>query len=198
MSKEEFFVNVSDLPHNLKLALQNVGYGKSNVRIVVGSEFYPRPPSMDGRRGYLAVVNLNEGAADPIQVTLGSYGGANMFVKSVDDFEGKAAIPNNFAAITGLASGGSGYPTTATIYVGPGNMNPALLPQAPSVSEREAKILYMTKAYKSKYRADRFRSLKVLDSEIDSLVSRGFIKKNAAGHLSITTDGRNAAAKNEY
>jgi hypothetical protein len=197
MSKEEFFVNVSDLPLNLKLALQNVGYNKPNVLVKIGREFYPRPPSMDGRRGYLAAVNLTEGAEEPYKVTLGSYGGSNMFTKTIDDFDGKVPLPENYAAITGLTSGGSGYPATANVYVGPGNMNPALLPQAPAVSEREAKILYMVKGYKSEYRKARLQANKVQDSEIDSLVSRGFLKKNSAGALSITTDGKNAAAQRE-
>lgn len=192
------YLRVKSLPKQILDALNHVGYHKADIRIEVTENFCPRPPSADGRRGYCAAVNLIEGAEKPFDVVLGSWGGSNMFVKTVDDFDDSVPIPNDCAFITGMISSGTSYPATGTIWISPSNMNPSLLPPVHSVNEREAKILAIVRSLKSAYRKEYLERMKATTEEIDGLVARKFLSKNKAGAMSITTDGRNAAAKNYY
>jgi hypothetical protein len=70
-----------------------------------------------------------------------------------------------------------------------------MLPAAPTVSERDGRILGACKSYTSAYRKEWFARNKVTDTELDALVSAGYLKKNKAGAISITTSGKNVATK---
>lgn len=190
------YIKVTELPPSLQRALVSAGYNRKDIEVKVTEEFEPRPPSADGRRGFVAMCLLDD--SNEFKLTWGSFGGANMFTTTVDDVKGAVEIPQNVAYITGMSNAGSGYPGFATVFVGPKNMNPTLLPSAPSVTEREGKLLAIYKTLKSSYRKEYLDRAKTTPEEIDSLVARGFLSRNKAGAISITTEGRNAAAKDYY
>lgn len=191
-----FYIKVNELPSSIQKALTAAGYGRPDISVEVEETFEPRPPSADGRRGFCAACRLD--GSDEFRLVWGSWGGSNMFVKSVDDVEGTAPIPPHTAFVRGLGSGGSGYPAYATLHVGPNSMNPKLLPIKVEVTEREAKILCIFKKLKSGVRKEYLARMKAAPAEVDSLVARGFLTRNAAGATSITTEGRNAAGHDYY
>lgn len=190
------YIKVSELPTSVQNALRQGGYGGKDIQVVVEEKFEPRPPSADGRKGYVAACALDD--TNQVKMTWGSYGGSNMFTRTIDDVEGYVEIPYNVAFVTGLSSGGAGYPGYATVHVSPKNMNPTLLPPVTNVTEKEAKILAIFKCLKSGARKEYLSRAGASDAEVDSLVERGFLSRNKLGSTSITTEGRNAAGKSYY
>jgi len=190
------YVRVSELPLSLQKALEAAGYGRKDIQVNVEEEFEARPPSADGRKGFVAACRLDD--SNEFKITWGSWGGANMFTKTIDDVEGSVPIPENIAFVSGLGSGGTGYPAYATIHVSPKNVNPTLLPSGPTVSEREAKILCIFKSLKSGARKEYLSRMGATDAEVTALVERKFLSRNSAGATSVTTEGRNAAGKEYY
>lgn len=192
-----FYVDVKDLPENAQQALRSVSFGGKNISINVHSNFEPRPPSADGRRGFLIAVSLREGAEKPFDIRWGSFGGANMFVKTIDDFDGSVEIPNDVMFITGLSHAGNGYPTMASIHIGPHNICNNLLPITSDLTDRQRKILATIKAYNSAYRKKILSENKVTEEEIQALIMLGFLAKKGGG-IGITTNGKNNVAKNPF
>lgn len=190
------YLKVKELPPAMIRALSDVGYGRKDIEIKIQEKIEPRPPSADGRKGFVAVCFLDDSAK--VEIRWGSYGGSNPFTKSVDDIQGSIDIPRNVAFILGLSSGGHGYPAYATAHVHPGNMNPSLLPAPSDISDREKKILAIFKSLKSSYRKEYLDQMKVKNEEIQSLIDRGFLKKNKAGSISITVEGKNNAGRNYF
>jgi hypothetical protein len=190
------YMKVSELPTSVQNALRDGGYGGKDIEVIVSERFEPRPPSGKGRRGYVAACRLDD--SNEHKLTWGSYGGSNMFTRTIDDVDEIIEIPQNIAFVSGLSNAGPGYPGYATVHISPKNMNPALLPPTASVSEKEAKILAIFKSLKSSARKEYLDRAKATPAEVDSLVARGFLSRNRAGATSITTEGRNAAGKSYY
>jgi hypothetical protein len=90
---------------------------------------------------------------------------------------------------------GGGRPTYASLVVGPANMNPTLLPPQSELTEKERWALGVFKTYKSSYRKEKLRERGVTAEEIKSLADRGFLKIAKNGATSITTEGKNNAAR---
>lgn len=190
------YVKISSLPSSIQAALKEAGYNRKDIQVNTAETVCPRPPSAQGKRGFTAVCVLADDSQE-YKMTWGSWGGSNMFVKTIDDVHENVDIPENVAFVMGTSSS-PGYPGYAYIYVHPKNMNPSLLPSEGSVSEREAKILAIFRSLKSAYRKEYLDGMKASDEEITSLVSRGYLSRNKAGATAITTQGRNASAKTYY
>jgi len=188
-------IRVRELPQVIQDALNSAGFHRDDIQVHVQEEFEPRPPSADGRKGFVAACNLS---TNDFKITWGSWGGSNTFTQTVDDVEGSMPIPKDGAFITGLSNAGPGLPGFARIYVSPANVNPTLLPPVHNVTEKEAKILAIFRSLKSGYRKEYLGRMGVVDAEVDSLVERKYLSRNKAGATSITTEGRNAAAANYY
>lgn len=186
------YVDVKDLPDVLQDALKSVGYHRDNVMVDVKEKICPRPPSSKGRRGFCTVVRLDE--SGEYKTAWGSFGGSNMFVQSIDDVHETVEIPADTAFVMGTGSGGKGYPAYAHITISPANINPKLLAPNADVTEKESKILAVF-TLKSGYRKEALSRLGATEDEVDSLVSRGFLKQRAKnGATRLTTEGRNAAS----
>lgn len=188
-------VQIKDLPAVIQNALASVNFNKKDIEIKVAETIEPRPPSGQGKKGFVSVCNLSTGAH---RTTWGSYGGSNMFTKTIDDVQGSVDIPVDGAFILGLGDAGPGFPAMAWIYVHPNNMNQSLLPASADVTEKESKILAIFKGYKSSYRANELQRIGATKAEVDALVERKFLFRNSAGSVTITTMGRNGAAKSLY
>lgn len=190
------YVKVSDLPTSIQNALVSAGFHRKDIEVRVEEKFEPRPQSAQGRKGFCAACRLDD--SNRFEITWGSFGGSNMFTKTIDDFDGAVEIPEGVAFVTGLSNAGTGYPGFATIHVGPKNMVPALMAPKSNVTEREAKILCIFKSLKSGARKEYLGRMKATDAEVAVLVERGYLSQNKAGATSITTEGRNAAGKEYY
>jgi len=201
------YMLVRDLPKSLQAALDNVGYGKKDIEVKARETFNPVAMGGQGTRGFVAACKMDD--TGTFEVSWGSWGGENAFKRTVEGMDEDVAIPPDVAFIQG--SEGGGHPTLARVYVSPRAMNPAMLTAGAEVTPKEAKILAIFQQLKSSYRAEEFDRLQekdgiegsrarkeATDREIESLVERGFLSRNKAGAVSITTAGRNAAAKNYY
>ena len=190
------YIKVSELPPSVQKGLEAVGYGRKDIEVSVRETFEPSPISADGRRGFLVACRLDD--SNECRVTWGSYGGSNMFTKSIDDVDGSFDVPKDVAFLSGMSGAGEGYPAYAYLVISPKNMNPTLLPPVASVTKREAKILAIFRYLRSSARKEYLNRMRASGAEVDSLVARGFLSRNKAGAMSITTEGRNAAGRDYY
>lgn len=196
------YLLVRDLPRSLQAALREVEYGKKDIEVKARETFDPSAAGGGGRRGFVAACKMDDSGT--YEIEWGSWGGENPFTRTVEGYQGEIPIPPEVAFIRG--SIGGGIPTMASVYVSPHAMNPALLTAGPEVTPKEAKILAIFKQLKSSYRPEYLDRLQekegiessrarqaTTDREVDSLIERGFLSRNKAGSVSITTEGRNAA-----
>jgi hypothetical protein len=175
------------LPGVLRKALKDVGYRSRDISVVPQVRVNLNPYAGDGERGFAVLVNLSTGATKTVHGDWGGYSPAGG--PSIDRDRGEHPLPRDGVAIVG-SSGGRG--TYATIYVHPDSVVP-LLPGDVEMTDREAGIL-RSMGYTSSYRKELFADMKVQPSDVDALVKRGWIARNKAGALSLTTAGKNAAA----
>ena len=194
MTQKDPYVDVKSLPESIQEALHSNGYHRDNLQVLAREEYTLRPPSEQGKRGFVVACNLSTGETKTV---LGSWGGSNMFVQTVDDNTTSMKIPPGVVFILGYGKT-SGSPGYAYLVASPKTLDPVLLPVTADVTEREAKILAIFRALKSSYRKEYLSGMGAKDTEVDSLVTRGYLKRNKAGATSITTSGRNASSKNYY
>lgn len=177
----------------IRSALESVRYGCRDIKVVPTETADLSAYAGDGQRGFAILVNLETGERKRFT---GSWGGSNMFVRTaVDDSSGVGALPPNGAVI----KGSMGYPRTfATLYVHPAAMG-RFLPsgEEETLSETEQQVIYCFAAIKGgQYRRDelarRVGHPSVSDPIIDSLISRGYLKRAKNGATAITTKGKNA------
>lgn len=180
------------LPETVRRALENAGHHKADIEISQATEFRAPGAYGTGSRGYVAVVNLATGES---QESFGSWGGANPFqTLPVDEPDGKAPLAPGFVAIVGNV----GYRSFFELIVHPENFAKVLPPADESVTPRERWILGVFKSLTSKGRKDEFgRHGTPSAAEFDSLVARGFLTRNKAGAMALTTAGKNAAGRYE-
>jgi len=203
MSKQTVYVQVKTLPQALQNALKAHGYGRADIAVDAAETFTAFVAGGQGQKGFCTLVNLATGETE---THWGSWGGSNMFSpgNAVDNDQRDSALPPNFAVI----KGSEGNSTYATITVNPSSLAPLLPVAAEGISDTDKKILVCYKSLKSgQYRNEAL--LKVfsdapswkpadpkhsaaLASALDSLVSRGLLKRSSNGATQITTEGKNA------
>ncbi len=184
------YVSVKQLPDPVRDALSALGYGKADIEVRHASTVTLSSGGSAGRRAFATIVNLTSGSH---VTTWGSWGGPNMFVRNaVDSDDTPMSLPPNGVALTG--SKGGGGPVFATLHV-PASMAERILPApAEQLTTPELDALYCyARVRGGQYRTDELRRRRVSPDTIDSLVSRGYLKRNRAGATAITTEGKNAA-----
>jgi hypothetical protein len=181
------YVQVAELPESLQGALKSVGYGRKDINIEAREQVYMADGGGEGFRAFVVLVDLATGRAERHD---GSWGGANMFNprNAVDLDDTPRTIIPGMAVVKGHIGGDR--PVGATVYINPENVA-KLLPAKPDVSDREKQLLGVM-GYKSGYRKEELARMRATDAEIDALVSRGFLSRNKAGAISLTTEGKNA------
>lgn len=208
-------VKVKELPETLRTALASVGYHAADVAIQARDKYsMSAGGSGNGRRAFVVAVNLATGERVMRQ---GSWGGPNPFnpTNAVDLDDTVRDLPANFAVI----HGSEGEQTYASVDVNPATLAP-LLPEAPTLTESERAILCAyagltsagrkrqiedwcsnaARAADSSYsnfkarRAAEETCKQTIETLITGLVSRGFLARNKAGAVSVTTAGKNAGA----
>ena len=79
------------------------------------------------------------------------------------------------------------------VYLNPANAAKLLAaPEASTATARERWILSVYGGIVSGYRPEYLRRERVQPSEVEALVARGLLKRNAAGAVQITIEGKNA------
>lgn len=183
-------VAVKDLAPAVREALASVAYGAQDIRVIPQSTVDPTVAGGAGMRGFVLILNLDTGKFRTVN---GSWGGSNPAVLSpVDVTDEKISLPPNGAVIKGTR----GHPRTyATIYAHPSAFS-AFLPSGEpgeTLTDAEQQAIYCFAAIKGgEYRRDEMRRRNVTQETVTSLVERGYLKRNRAGAVQITTKGKNA------
>lgn len=181
------FIEVRELPDTIQSALRSCGYAKKDVQVLIKEKESVHFSGGDGYRGFACIVNISTGAREIIQ---GSWGGSNMFNQTnhVDLNDNQHTIPQNGCVIRGFTGGTSGA-THCTVTLSPKNVMPCLTAK-PDLSEDELYVLGVVRSYKSSYRKPLLESKQAL---VDCLVTQGYLVRNKAGAISLSTKGKNAA-----
>ena len=191
------YAPVKNLPHSLRRALETVSYHRKDISIEARESATLSDAGSSGRRAFVILVNLDTGQS---KTTWGSWGGSNMFnPRNGVDLDTRAyEIPPNGAVIRGSV----GNTTYASILFAPTTMAP-LLPKVEELADHEARVLYCYKCIKSgPYRVSELARVARKHPEanipqtVEELVSKGYLKRNKAGAVQITTVGKNAYATN--
>lgn len=186
-------VAVTDLPPVVQQALKSVDYGRKDIRVEARTSVTLSDSPGDGRRAFVTLVNLTAGTFTTVH---GSWGGPNMFDRTnvVDNDHRPVTLPPDGLAIQG--NRGGSHPVYATIYVSASMVDRMLPGPAVELTTVERDALYCHNSLKGgAYRKDELRRRKVDQATLDSLVERGFLNRNKAGAMSITTAGKNAVGE---
>ena len=180
---------VKELHPLIQSTLKRVRYGVTDIRVEAVESISTYSAGNKGARGFVMLVNIESGE---VKGFTGSWGGSNMFTQTiVDDNQEVIPMPVNGVVIKGQM----GYPRTfATLYVHP-RMMPKYLPSGNEevLSDEEQNALYCFAAIKGgEYRRMEMARRDVSTATVDSLVERGYLKRNRAGATQITTRGKNA------
>lgn len=185
-------IEVKELTPAVRRALDSVGYGARDIRVEPAESVEAHVAGGAGMRGFVLVLNLDTGQSTTVG---GAWGGAAIAAphSPVDLGDERIAIPPNGAVVKGTR----GYPRTfATIYAHPdafGRMLPSGEP-ADELTDADQQALYCFRAIKGgEYRREEMARRNVTDATVDSLVARGYLKRNRAGATQITTAGKNAS-----
>ena len=144
-------------------------------------------------RGFDVLVELATGHTER---HTGSWGGINIFnpTNPVDLDDNEYTLPFGGA----LIKASEGYKGVyASIVLNPRNVAKLLPPSSDEVSDHERAILNIFGALKSSYRKEELSRIGATEEEIDSLVSREFLKQNKVG-IQITVLGKNARGDRQY
>lgn len=184
------FYATNELSPTIRAALVSVQYGAADIEIIGAESVDGTVAGGSGQRGFVIILNVDTGK---YQRVMGSWGGASPFSNSpVDGTDERIDIPTNGVVIIGSM----GHPRTfARIYANPAAMG-NLLPsgeQSEELTNAEQQAIYCFAAIKGgEYRRDEMRRRGVNSATVDSLVERGYLKRNKAGATQITTKGKNA------
>ena len=187
-------IKVSDLPSSLQAALKSVGFRRADIDVSTATQYYKATSGGRGSRGFQVVVNLDNGTKTK---TVGAWGGYNPFVTTSDDDRTHADLAPNLAVIDG--SEGGNRPVWATLTLHPDN-TVLEVPTAPTaaVNATEAKVLAIFKGLKSFARLPEMERQGISPDILETLVDRGYLKRNKRGATSLTTEGKNLAAATYY
>lgn len=182
-------VEVKELSAAIRRALESVSYGARDIRVVAAESVESGSGAGAGSRGFATAVNVETGERKTIT---GDWGGSGLGRHTLDQPGQRMEIPPNGVVI----KGSMGYPRTfATIYAHPQTFG-AMLPSgepAEQLTDADQQAIYCFAAIKGgEYRRDEMRRRNVTEATVDSLVERGYLKRNRAGATQITTKGKNA------
>lgn len=192
------YIQTKELPYEITSVLSRLGYNRKDIDVTFQEKVSPASSSSDGCRSFMAIINLSTGEYTE---KWGSFGGANIFNRDnqVDNDTSSYTIPENFCVIKG--SSGGNRPVSAYLIIRP-DMSAKFLPSKEELNPRLQYILDVFATYNSSGREREFNDyghIPPSKEELNCLVSRGLIKINKAGSVSVTTEGKNMRkAKNGW
>jgi hypothetical protein len=182
------YVKLKNLHPAIQNQLKRRGYNGKDISIEPREKYSLGCSGGDGQRSYTDVLNLSDFS---IAEHTGSWGGANIFnpANKVDlDFTG-----HELTETTVVIRGHEGHKPYASLLVHPSTID-NYKGDVIEVTMEEKEVLSIFCMYKSSYRAE-YLNRKRFDTNAvtESLVTKKLLKRNAAGAISLTTEGRNAA-----
>jgi len=184
-------IETKTLPDAVRDALKSLGYGRPDIKAEAAESAQLNDYGETGCRSFVCLVDLATGQR---KVTYGSWGGPNMFnprnMVDLDDRE--QPIPPNAVVICG--SEGGNRPVYARLLAHPSTLTP-LLPAPSTLSDKLARMLAVYGAYRSTYRAEELKRMGATHAETDELVAGGYLSRNKAGSIQITTKGKQACER---
>jgi len=179
------YVQVRDLPPCVQAALRSVGYSRKDIEITAAETVSLAQMGGEGYRAFGCLVDL---ATGQYQVKRGSWGGPNIAnLKNQIDLDTRPqTLPEGCVYIKGEE--GRDKPVSASLRVHPNNLA-KLLPPKEEVPLGVQKVINALR-YIGEYRKAQLAKCKPVWS--DQAVTLGLVKKNKAGALSLTTEGKNA------
>lgn len=188
---QAIFVKVSDLPESIRMALQEVSYGRKDIEVNIVTEPQRVESSsfQDGCRGFCALVKID--GSIPAAIRYGSWGGSNPFEATMVD-DSKDVVDLSLEQLC-LIKGqyGGGRPVSARIYINANNIASFTLPEKNELSEEEKVILGAMRSLKPAYRKPYIESARA-NGSLAKCIAKGLIKENGVG-LSLTTEGKTEA-----
>ena len=186
-------VALNDLPDCARAALRSVGYSGKDIWFQVAGDnkvSLHANSSGDGYRSFTIVVDLSTGHHE---ITWGSWGGSNMFTKTiVDDCPQLLDLNFNVMVIKGTIGGNTR--SFGTVYLRSDNVIKGLL-DAATITEREYIALHAQSRVGS-YKKEYLARYKITETELQNLVKAGYLAKVGRG-FGLTVKGKNARAKYE-
>lgn len=184
------YVNPSNIP-----VLRNFTNKKSVPLVIDRLELTDyRICSNDGERGYLKVFNTKTG--DVIKTYMGSWGGSNIFTKTIADDVGiNVEIEPGIGVIVGHQGGMN--PGVTMVYMHASDVPADALPKKVELDETLLKVLSVmqyTSAYRKQYWNRAWGELGLNNPHLLKLVELGLLKKAGAGY-SLTPDGKESLKK---
>jgi hypothetical protein len=188
-------VELTDLSPVIRRALESVDYHARDVSLEAKDEVDLRTYGGGaGARGFVTVINLTTGK---FHTEVGDWGGPGLGNRLADFSEDRVKLTDEMAVIVGTM----GHPRTFAHIYANGTVLGRFLPSGEEevLTDTELKGLYVYSSIKSGYRRNELDRLHVLEHPtIDSLVDRGYLKRNRAGAVQITTKGKNARRQGRF
>jgi len=186
------YAKVKELPEAIQALLAEIGYHRVDISVEAAEKVSPLYAGSSGRKGFFAIVDL---ANSRHALHYGSWGGGNCFnpTNQVDLDGNYYQIPPNVATV----SGSVGDTTYATVTVRPDTIVPLLPAASNTLTAREKWILYTFSGLTSAGRKNEWERERKppTATELDEMVAKGWLKRNKAGAMSITTEGKNACGR---
>lgn len=182
-------VEVKDLVPAIQKALASVKYGARDISVEAKDEVaLATGGASDGSRGFVTIVNLETGK---FHTEVGDWGGRGLGRRMSDWTDDRLTLADNMVVVHGQM----GYPRTYAHIYANGNVIGRFLPSGDeeTLTDQEQQAIYCHAAVKGgQYRRDEMSRRGVRPETVDSLVERGYLKRNRAGAVQITTKGKNA------
>jgi hypothetical protein len=155
------------------------------------------PKASRGVRCKTTLVNLDTGESE---THVGSWGGSNPFNQrnAVDQDTTERPLPPHGAVIHSA----EGHKPSANLTVHPSRLQKLLPPASETpLSADAALMLSVYRTYNTRGRRDWLASDRRVPQDLDAvqaeLVKRGYIKRNRAGAVTVTAEGRNVTISKE-
>lgn len=188
------YIKVSNLPDAIKNAVKSyIGLNtdievKSAAQIEINCDV-----TFQGNRALHVAIDCATGNKSE---TMGTWGGSTAFVQSSMERH-TVDIPNN----TAILSGETGYKTILRLYVNPSLLDSFSLPEAPEMSDELLCMLWNIKVHNTAGRKDCSEEYGLGEynkhnPHVLALESKGLVKINKAGSISLTTQGKSLAPRN--
>lgn len=182
-------IEVKDLSPAVRRALDAVKYGARDIEVEARDEVALNTGGGSaGSRGFVIVLNLETGK---FHRETGDWGGPGLGRRLADYTDERLKLDDNMAVIKGT----TGYPRTFAHIYANGTVVGRFLPSGDeeTLTDQEQQAIYCHAAIKGgQYRRDEMSRRGVRPETVDSLVERGYLKRNRAGAVQITTKGKNA------
>ena len=193
--KPSLTVPVNVLPEKIQQILKDGGYHRRDISVYRCDATCPSPSSGHGERSTVTTYNEESGKTQAFQ---GSFGGSNMFTRTIDDVRKEVSLNDGDWLITVTSAYPQNYASLKCNDATAAKLN---IPKSEAALEgKEGAALNLIAHTTSSYRKESWRreiggNYGADHPIIVSLEQKGLIKINKAGSISVTTLGKIAESE---